>query len=190
MEQKNIEDIILKLNSISHMALIENADATQKMLIAMIRLLRHRWQPQNSKVLASMELKLADMICSYYALKSNHNLTYQIQESDELHMVFVPHYTILGWYDSILNTINNEYDNARLVLTTELVKQEHFHEIHIVMKGNLDFQKVYQMANDFQYDPFISLEQITIRFEEEFGMNTIAVNISNYEYMEVILRVN
>ena len=186
----NIEQIILKLNTVSRMAIIENAPNTEKMLVALSKFLRYRYQSEDSTVIAETELKVAEVLCDYYNTQFG-SIAEFIYEDDAklLGVTFIPHFTLLSYYYCMLSVFGSKDINFQLRMTTKVTLIGEVVRIMIEFEGPSNMQGIYKEAYSYEPDEYGSIRQAVRRLTAVIGESNLRIHCDNdNNRLEVIIQ--
>lgn len=188
MKDFYLNNMLQELNSISRMAVIENAFITEKMASTYSKLLKYRWKEENQKVTAAKELDIVLKCCELFRLKHNGLLEYKYIEKSDIKTIFIPHYTIVACLKSILAECESMGQPVKLQI--EANQYQEFTEIIFEFRGNADFNEVLKKANhnskQLEYESFSEAEK---RWKDRFGEESfkLAIPQRNHEQLDIIL---
>ncbi len=91
-----IDELISELNSISRVAVIENATLTERMLFCYSTLMKYKWKQDGKSVIADKEIKNLLRLCELFEIKYNYKYKYETKPHIDLKSIFIPHYSIVG----------------------------------------------------------------------------------------------
>lgn len=177
MDRNHIEDIILKLNTISRMAVIENAPDTERMLVVFTRVLKYRYQTENQMVIAEKELRLAEKMCDYYNVKSENMIEFIQQDSRRgLGSVLIPHFSLLSFYYCMFNILSSHGKKYYIRVQTDVEGTDTGCGISIVYTGNVDFKSVYPEIYEYASDEYVSIKRAVAVWQQTFGTGCVQIN--------------
>lgn len=176
---ENMDLILSKLNTISRMAIIENAPNTEKMLITFTKVLKYRYQIENPMVIAETEIKLAEVLCECYNILIPNMTDFVYEDQSKcLGVVFVPHFSLLSYYYCVMNVLLTREQKVHVKISTRVTVEADGTQILIIFIGNTDMQAVYKEAYVFIQDEYISLKQAIARLKVS-GLSDISIYYEN-----------
>lgn len=179
-----LHNFLQELNSISRMAIIENAFATEKMINLYSNMLKYRWHEEGKKVTAAKEMNIVLKCCELFKLKNELLLEYTYSEEADLTTVFIPHYTIIACFKSLLAA--NESMAKPFKLHMEVTQKDDAACICFFFKGQIDFksavEKVSTFGNQQGYEDF---NEAVARWQKRFGEDTFKLKINEVSGKEL-----
>lgn len=151
MKDYSIDNVLLhnllqELNSISRMAVMENAFVTQKMMNIYSNLLKYRWNEEGKKVTVAKEMSMALKCCELFRLKNEALLEYTYTENADITTLFIPHYTILAYIKGILSM--GQDMGKPFALHIEVSQRNTETWIQLFFTGMADFEEIMERANN------------------------------------------
>ncbi|MDF2594572.1 MAG: hypothetical protein K0R69_913 [Clostridia bacterium] len=180
--------LLKELNSISRMAILENAFETEKMLRSYSKILKYRWGHEGNIVIASSEFEVIKTLCEFYQSKWHKTFHFEISQSADTKSLFIPHYGIMGYLSVILESLENETrDDLQVTVTAEGI------EGHIVFcllfTGGEYFEKIYSKAQKAKQGLYDSIPAAEARWTKTFGENGIQVKIQDKLHLKILFTV-
>ncbi len=171
-----INDLLQELNSISRMAVIENALVTEKMIGIHSHILKYRWNEEGKEVTAAKEMDIVRKYCELFRLKHNNVLDFKYTEKSDLKIIFMPHYTIAACIKQILTVMDNPIKPFQLHI--EVSQKDEVTWIRFLFMGPIDFEavleKVKQGDKNQDYEHF---DEVIRRWKEKFGTESFKLEL-------------
>lgn len=163
-----INTLLQELNSISRMAVIENASVTEKMLVNYSQILKYRWNEERKEVTAEKEMSIVLKCCELFKLKHNGILNYQYTEMSETKTIFIPHHTMVTCVKHVLKVL--EGMTKAFDLQIEVSENKGMTWIQFLFVGQIDFDSVLKQVSlcgeEQKYEQF---NEAVSRWQERFG---------------------
>jgi hypothetical protein len=175
-----MKKILLELNSISRVAVIEQAYGVEKMLRYYTKLLKYRWSYEGTAVIASMEFAHLEMLVEYYQVKWSKGLTFEIEVGSgtppnfDLKSVMIPHFTFCSTLISCLEEIQGMGMPAvHIKVLASTVEGKLV--ITMVFQGDMDCQELKEQLlrrTPTEYDSFCSARK---QWMEKYGEASVVI---------------
>lgn len=162
--------MIQELNSISRMAVIENATVTELLICDYIKIIKYRWNEEEKMIAAAKEIEIIKRSCELYQKTTNQSFTYKVQEETDVKMVFIPHYTILSVISGMLQQLRNKEGNVNLVLHVKEINGQVM--ITILFEGSFPFNTYYETMMAQNASNYESVWNSFSRWTAQFGADT------------------
>jgi len=180
--------ILLDLNSISRVAVIEQAYGVEKMLINYTKLLKYRWSYEGKAITANMELAHVEMLLEYYQVKWNKCLTFQIHKENsvtsdiDISSLIIPHFTLCGTLINCLEEIQAiGMPLVEIKVLTSIVDDKPI--VTIIFQGNMYFEQVREnilSKQSTEYDTFYIAQRQWIN---KYGNDSVTVKVERESLM-------
>lgn len=186
MKDYYIDNMLQELNSMSRMAVIENASVTGKMISIYSNILRYRWNEEGKQVTAEKEINIALKCCELFNLKNSGMLSYEYRGKDEVKTIFVPHYTIVLCIKKLLGAIESR--DRRLKLQIEINENDGATWIHFLLSGQIDFEEVVNKVDyPSEGQGYEDINAAIRRWKEKFGEKSFKfiMNANDKEQLKI-----
>lgn len=171
-----INNLLQELNSISRMAVIENASVTEKMIGDYSQILKYRWNEEEKEVTAEKEMSIVLKCCELFKLKHNGILDYQYMEKSEIKTIFIPHHTMVACIKHVLEVM--ESMPKAFELQIEVSENKEMTWIRFLFTGQIDFGSIVERASlgdeEQKYEQF---NEAVSRWQERFGEESFKVTV-------------
>lgn len=162
--------MIQELNSISRMAVIENAVVTEHLICDYINILKYRWNEEEKMVAAAKEIGIIKRSCELYQKTSNQSFVYKIEEDTDVKMVFVPHYTILSAVLTMLEKSRGQEETLHLTLNAK--ESNGRIKIKLLFEGAFPWSTYYEKIWNEKSSSYEDMYHSFSRWTAEFGENS------------------
>lgn len=171
-----INNLLQELNSISRMAVIENAFVTERMISIYSNILRYRWNGEGREVTAAKEMDIVLKCCELFRLKNNDRLIYEYEENSEIKTIFIPHYTIIACIKSMLAVI--ERTGRQFKVQIKVNRSDETTWIHFVLTGQIDFENVLDRVDHCgEIQEYEDFNEAVRRWKERFGEDSLKTTL-------------
>nr|WP_302595467.1 hypothetical protein [uncultured Cellulosilyticum sp.] len=171
-----LHNFLQELNSISRMAVIENAFTTEKMINIYSHLLKYRWNEVGKKVTATKEMNMVLKCCELFKLKNEALIDYTYIENGDITTVFIPHYTMVAYIKGVLSVTQGMMNPLKLHIEVSQRKAEIW--IQFFFTGQVNFKEIVEKAdyldNGQDYESF---SEATKRWQETFKEDSFKIAI-------------
>jgi len=161
------------LNSISNMAIIEEAEKTNEIVVKFSEYLRLAFENKKTSIKISEELQTVDDYLKIQKIRFGDKLDYKIILDDNLKNQKIPYYTIMPFVeDAVVYGIIPKIDKGTIEINISCVKED----VVIVIKNNgiiiseedkIVLNNYYKENKDYKFE----IENVEKRFLEAFGKN-------------------
>lgn len=165
-----IDELISELNSISRVAVIENATLTERMLFCYSTLMKYKWKNEEKAVIADNEIKNLLKLCELFNIKYNYKYIYSVKSQIDLKSIFIPHYSIVG----AVEYMEQQAAREGVALELKISIYDADNKTHIKIK--LNSPKRYNMKEilrEDNSDEYGKMRQCINRWQETFGDKTV-----------------
>lgn len=187
MNDKTIESLLSNLNSISRMAIIENASKTEKMLCNFTKIIKYMYGEKDKFVMASTELNCINKICKFYKIYMKGYFDSNIEENTIWDNIFVPHFTMCSIIYSLLECIN--YEDAKIFkIDIRALNNHKKNKIQIMIIGEKDYETLLKKAYSFKGFSKLTMKSALNKIEntDKFKVN---IEIKNYKSLSIIFSI-
>lgn len=171
-----LHNFLQELNSISRMAVIENAFVTEKMINSYSNLLKYRWNDVGKKVTAAKEMNMVLKYCELFKLKNEGLMAYTYKVNGDITTLFIPHYTIVAYIKGLLSVAQDMREPFTLHIEVKERNSQMY--IQLLFKGVINFQKLMESA---QYlsdgQEYESFSEAAKRWQEAFKEGSFKIDI-------------
>lgn len=172
-----LHNFLQELNSISRMAIIENAFVTEKMINIYSNILKYRWYEEGNKVTAAKEMNIVLKYCELFKLKNEFLLDYTYGEKADMTTVFIPHYTIVTCLKSLLASGENMAKPFKINI--EVTQKDDETWIQFFFTGQVDFKVMIEKVNTVNKQPaYESFNEAVARWQKSFGEDAFKLSIN------------
>jgi LytS/YehU family sensor histidine kinase len=133
MQKHFINDLLHQLNSISRMAAIENAAATQHQIIMLTEYFRYKFGRENQIVKLFDELHAVNNLISLYKCRVGDTLIYLEEADPDGLEIYVPHYTVMTFVE---NCLHHAFENKEGIWQIRLCVNRKQNEFCISIEDN------------------------------------------------------
>jgi hypothetical protein len=179
-----LEVLLKELNSISRMAILENAFKTEKMLRSYSKVLKYRWDHEENRVIASSEFEAMKTLCMLYQSKWHKMFRFDIRQSADAKSLFIPHYGMMSYLAAILESLENERkEDLQVTVSAEILEGRRV--FCLLFTGSECFEKVYLKAQKAKQGLYEAIPAAEERWTRTFGENKIQIKIENEICMKI-----
>lgn len=182
-----MNNMLKVLNSISRVAVIENAPVTEKMLNIYSNILKYRWNEEGKEVTVAKEMEIALKCCELFTIKNNGRLVYGYKVDSELNTLFMPHYTIIVCLKKVLDVLDSLAKQCELQINVEQI--EGMIWIQFLFSGQIDFTVLLQrITNGMDQEIYEDFNEAVKRWRTYFGENTFEMAATSQNSRQLKLR--
>jgi LytS/YehU family sensor histidine kinase len=186
----DIERILRDLNSISRMAIIEEAYQTEKMLCNYSKILKYRYGQQEKTVTVSMELSILKMLFGLYEAKSKGLFQFSIENIMDTNAFFIPHYVLLTYMDYVLTFLEN-HSIKSVDIALNLQDKKDTLDIQFILTGSVIFKDLMkELEEPPKCNDYTCLAFAKSRWNQLFGRESILVETRNHESLILHFLIN
>lgn len=175
----DLEKILQEINSISRMAIIEEATQTEKMLCNYSKLLKYRYAHQGKTVTVSMELSILRMMFEIHEAKVNGLIQFSVENIIDTNAYFIPHYVILSYMEYIL-TFLEKHSIKTVDITLNIQEQNGALEIQFYFSGFVFLSNLMsELTEPSVCNEYTCLAASKSRWNHLFGKDSIQLEEKN-----------
>lgn len=183
--RESINEIIQGLNQISRMAVLENAQKTERMVSILSKWMKYRFTEEKKMVIARKEILMANMILESVDLGGSIDMQCELVEETDLNSIFLPHYSISAYVNNIMKALLEETRQCKVTIRATGENEKVI--ISLRFEGEFKPSTCKQRASQLsKRDEYEDLERVKERWQEQFGENTIEL-IENDEEKQLLV---
>ncbi|MFA9377653.1 MAG: hypothetical protein ACERKZ_12960 [Lachnotalea sp.] len=165
-----IDEFMSELNSISRVAVIENATLTERMLFCYSTLMKYKWKNEGKSVIADNEMKNLLKLCELYDIKYNNKYAYSLKSKIDLKSIFIPHYSIIGVVEHMEQQAAKEGVSLELKISIYDLDNKTHIKIKLISPKRYNMKEILREDNSEEY---CDIRQCIYRWKNTFGDKTV-----------------
>lgn len=187
MEHDSLTFILKNINLISRVAILENGLQTEKMLCSFAKIIKYRYEKQDTVVLVKWEMESGRMLCEFYATSMQQEIQVLDEISVDLNYILVPHYSLTAFFSAMFETMRQEAQNHPILLKLSAKEREACFELQIRYEGNHDFAYFYQQAFEWKEEPYSSLKYAMQQLNAYFGKDVVQITMKKNSFLDFLV---
>lgn len=167
------EKLLLDLNSISRVAVLEQAYLVETMLRNYTKILKYRWAYEQKNVTVNMELIHLQMLLEYYQVKwaSQLNFKISVMSDTDTKAVMIPHFSFCSVIINCLEKLQEKEPILKIEILVSTMGDELI--IKILLAGDIDVKELKHNILSKESSEYDTFYETQIRWKKMFGVNSL-----------------